>query len=353
MYGYGKSLKENIELFKKYNITDVVAGVSKAEIETASLNDVSYYVCANAFESAHIDNSCICVSGEKVKYSKSICPNKREVMEEMLSKFSSLARIDGIKGIVVDRCRYPSTVNGTAYDFFSCFCSDCINKMNELGFDAERIKTAVYDFYMLIKSGGSFDADKNFPLIKEWFLVKKAIITRWFSMIYKTIKDSNKKTQVGAYLFTPSLSSLVGQNYSEIELYTDFLSPMVYRYYPCGYGPACFDQELLGIYSYFEGRTKKEIEIITECFKFGADFDISQYPDPDTLKSGGLESHFIELEVRKAKNQMKKARLRPIIMLDDVDLPLSVDAAVQGGADMVNFFIFNEKIADEKMRQLL
>ena len=58
------------------------------------------------------------------------------------------------------------------------------------------------------------------------------------------LESVDPKLELGAYLFPPSLSRLVGQDYERLLPYLDLLQPMLYR---LGEGVACLNYELAAL----------------------------------------------------------------------------------------------------------
>ncbi len=354
IYGYGNKI-ENIKELKKYHINRITSHENQEAIRAAKSNNIAYAVCTGAF---HRDKSspvgaCQFPDGKGIESLS--CPNNPETIQKTLHNISIVAADPLIDAITVDACRFPSPANGKSADvFFSCFCDHCMKKMDDLHMDGEGIRHSVAAFFSFVfgtegrtDSKVEFDLDAHLPNIKAWFLFKEKVITAYFAQLEQTIKSVNKNLLFGAYVFTPCLSLLVGQNYEAIAKYTDFLSPMIYRHYKYDFGPACLDKEVLALYSMLNGKSEADKNLISQCFQKAVGFDLNQFPDYETIRSSGLPHAYIESEVQKASMLLKQKKLCPIILLDDEDLPLAVQAANKGGADALEFFLYEDAHMDK------
>jgi len=128
--------------------------------------------------------------------------------------------------------------------FATCFCDNCGSKAAEYGYRFEEMKNsakqmlnAFYDFkgiwevLQAYRSSpvGILDIAARESALLDWLRFRELSVTEFIVEVRNLIRSYNRKAGLGAYVFTPSLAFLVGQNYRELWRYLDFVKPMVYR----------------------------------------------------------------------------------------------------------------------------
>ena len=169
--------------------------------------DFKVYLEFKPFEGGVVEN----VYGKTARLGPLGCPSDERLREENFRRVEEVGY-----EVILDFVRFPSPSNGDF--FYSCFCECCVGKARELGFDLEVIRKSVIEF---VKGG---DVGK----LGDWFEFKREVIRDY-------IESYGFKR---AFVFTPSLSFLVGQSY---DLGLRVYYPMLY---PEDVGPACIGYEL-------------------------------------------------------------------------------------------------------------
>lgn len=295
--------------------------------------------------------------GRKHIWFGSGCPNNPDIRNRTLRQVSEILEKHDVSSILLDGIRFASMGSGIEA-FATCFCKNCRNKAEEYGYRFEEMKQSVekmlnafYDFkqawevlqayrfspvcFMDIVTGGRG--------LLDWLEFRERSVVEFIVEVRNTIKSYGRKTGLGAYVFTPSLAFLVGQNYRELWRYLDFVKPMVYRK---GHGVACLNFELAKIAEDLLRWNPwlAEAELIDMLYRFFG-FQGEEYP----LSVNRLFEDCLPVSVLKAEFQAAKrliagrSELHPIIMLDDPQIEQAVKLAIETGLDGIDFFSFREE----------
>lgn len=301
--------------------------------------------------------------GRKHVWFGSGCPNNPEIRRRTLNRVSEIVEKHDVNSILLDGIRFASMGSGLEA-FATCFCDNCSSKAEEYGYrfgeirrSVKRMLDAFYDFkriwevFQAYRSSpvGFIDIVARESALSDWLMFRERSITEFIVEVRNMVKSYNRKASLGAYLFTPSLAFLVGQNYRELWRHLDLVKPMVYRK---GRGVACLNFELAKI---AEDLLKwnpwlVEGELLETVYRiFG--FQGEEYPlslsrlFEDCLPLSSLRAEFLAAKRLLAG----RSQLHPIIMLDDPQIEEAVKLAVETGLDGLDFFAFRE---EEKNRIL-
>lgn len=352
MHGLATPPGDHVKFLADNGIGTVVAGGAPETVEACAAHGVALYLCSGAygrggFSDAHLS---VDVNGDRQVWFGSTCPNQPAVREANLKGIAAMAATGGIAGIYIDGCRFASPASGLEA-FFTCFCAVCEEKAHEWGYDFARMKTDATALYRMIKGQDSGTRWRqtgvsssmllhflvNHPGILEWLRFREACTTEHLRHMRETIKRVNPDLVFGIYIFTPTLAPLVGQNYAALsDGVIDLFSPMIYRNFPPPDGPACINLELYEIGGWFSGTESVVMQTLA------AFFGTPSRPLP-RLQDKGLPSQTVGEETRRARSLIGDAvPLVPIIHLDDPEIEASIQAARDGGADGVSFFVYQE-----------
>jgi len=295
--------------------------------------------------------------GRKHIWFGSGCPNNPDIRRRTLGQVSEIVEKHDISSIVLDGIRFASMGSGIEA-FATCFCSNCRNKAEEYGYRFEEMKKSVKKmldaFYDFKRAWEVLQAYRSSPAglldlivgeqgLLDWLEFRERCVAEFIVEVRNAIKPYGRKTGLGAYVFTPSLAFLVGQNYLELWRYLDFVKPMVYRR---GRGVACLNFEL--------AKTAEDLlrwnpwlaeeELIGVLYRvFG--FQGEEYPlSINKLFEDCLPLSSLKIEFQAAKRLLAgRSELHPIIMLDDPQIEQAVRLAVETGLDGIDFFSFREE----------
>ncbi|MCD6563519.1 MAG: hypothetical protein J7K23_06335 [Thermoproteales archaeon] len=303
--------------------------------------------------------------GRKHIWFGSGCPNNPEIRKYILDRIREIIANYDVKSIILDGIRFASPGSGLEA-FATCFCEHCRRKAEDMGFSYDRMKKAVkyllhnlYDFRKIKNDLDSYAytplslidfTEKNLGLV-DWIKFREMSIMEFIKEVKNLILSIRPNVRLGAYIFTPSLAVLVGQNYSEIWKYLDFIKPMVYR---IGKGVACLNYELAIIAKDLLRWNSwlSEEEILRILYKFFGFSEYQNYPlSVKAMLEEGLPISCIEKEFIMAKKLVfGKTEIHPIVMLHDSSLGDVVQIAYKTGMDGIDFFTFRKELKDNVIK---
>jgi len=176
-----------------------------------------------------------------------ICPNNDSTVDRIFTVYRSLMDNLDLDGVMLDRIRYPSFVNGFE-TLYTCFCDHCRYRFaSQTGIDLGSLRLQVQEF---IASLSSWRLD-NLPVwqhleafyttsdLEELARFRKSSIQRVVERFSKYARS--RGLRVGLDLFSPSLAGTVGQDYESLSSCCDWIKPMSYCH---AVGPAGLPLEL-------------------------------------------------------------------------------------------------------------
>lgn len=342
MHGLGDNPTENAKTLKQLGFSAVVAS-DMSSLNATQDSGLDFYWCSGAFSHsgsfASDEYLAVDINGKRREWFGSTCPSKKDVRQRNLHDIAEISKISGIKGILIDGARFSSPASANSIDsFYTCFCSDCMNEATAMGFDTIKMKASVkalYDICHYGKSSIGF-SEQHLSGICDWLNFRKKSITKHLKDYVKTIKSVNSNLLAGAYLFSPSLSYLVGQSYLDLSDDIDIFSPMIYRAYKEDSGPACLNFEFEALIKElgFALGNNRALELVRGM----SGLDIPK----NTIE--GLPVSAVENEVKNSFVLSDTASCIPIIQLNDPLLHDSIKTCKNAGADTVNFFVWNDKL---------
>ena len=163
-----------------------------------------------------------------------LCPNREAPLQRVFQAYLRL--LDGVDfdGVMLDRIRYPSAVNGFE-SLFACFCPDCEREyLAGFGAPLAEMQEAAASFLAGLAgvSWGRAGGWRSFELLwkdaglEKLFAFKKHSVTRVVRHFAAAARERGLK--VGLDLYSYSLSPLVAQDYGELSRTADWLKPMSY-----------------------------------------------------------------------------------------------------------------------------
>ncbi|RLE79964.1 MAG: hypothetical protein DRJ52_07405 [Thermoprotei archaeon] len=302
------------------------------------------------------------IYGRKYIWFGSGCPNNLELRQKNLEWIEDTATQVDISGISLDGIRFSSPGSGIEA-FFTCFCETCRRKAEDLGYDFEKMRgdlqrlyesfekpkflkyvsSAVEDPLMLL------DFLTDFRGVVEWLSFRADCIAEHVRDARNLLKSIDPELELGAYIFTPSLSSLVGQDYRMLSLYLDVLQPMIYR---LGKGVACYNHELAVLAEDLSRLTSLPLSnTLSLVYKLAGVSEFNPPLDLNKLKESGLPLEIVSKEALRAQQIALGKRVEPIIMLRDPQVEDATRKVLSAGCSGVNFFIYKEGFED-KIRKI-
>lgn len=359
MHGLASPSPDHVAFLADQGFGAIVAGGDPATVDACVKHGIILYLCSGAYGKGSFpdDFLSVDVNGDRQLWFGSTCPNRPQVRQANLDGIARMAATEGITGVYIDGCRFGSPASGLDA-FFTCFCPVCEDKAGQLGYDFARMKrdaTALYRMIKGVEPGTSWKTVGltpsmllhflvTHPGILDWLRFREACTTEHLRNVRATIKGVNRALVFAIYIFTPCLSPLVGQNYAALSQdVIDLFSPMIYRNFPPPDGPACLNRELYDIAGWFQGDASEVLHVLTRFFGVSAP---SRQEMGETLSTGMVRD-----ETRRARSLIgPHVPLVPIIYLDDPCLEASIQAAFDGGADGVSFFVYQENLREKVER---
>lgn len=158
------------------------------------------------------------------------CPSSRRNIQAVKDVYERYFAGCGFDGVFLDRVRSQSFVTGVS-GVLSCGCAACRQAFLKRGVDTDAVreryeqkKDSFFDM-AAYPMNGQFELED--PLAQAFFEAKEEIITEAVTRLCRFFKE--KGMIVGLDLFAPVVSRFVGQNYTQITKYADFIKPMLYR----------------------------------------------------------------------------------------------------------------------------
>jgi len=368
MHGVDKNdIEGSFRILQELNFDAVVLSFDQEMIDMAQEYGLEPYVFSGTFGASGEFNDDRYLSedvhGNKHLWFGSTCPNKVEVRKYNIQEVKRKASAKGVKGIFLDGARFSSPCSSPDFNsLFTCFCSDCRQKAESLGFDFNRMHRDVKKLYDVINNEGEgreinwadallggFDMVcffQSLPGVLDWLDFRRICTTEHIIAVSQAVRESKEGNLMAVYIFTPSLAGLVGQSYVDIRKHVDIFAPMIYRSYQQGEGPACLNTELAKLAEKFIPALSIDDREAVRMISYLTGFDLSGYERPEDIRRG-LPASCIGIETRKARALLQSNNmLAPIILLDDNKLTSSIKEVREAGADGVNFFLYNKEILE-------
>lgn len=351
MHGLGEDPKEGARLLKKMGFSGVVGAVSTVE-ETLA-NGMESYLCSGAYRGPDFKGEewlAQDIYGNKIVWFYSTCPTRKEVREYNLENIRRMAQTPGIKGVLIDGARFSSPASGIGEDptasFFTCFCDKCMEKARSMGFDPDRMKRSVYTLKKISqgeKEAGLLTIGSLLPGLNEWMNFRRAATTEHLKAFCAAVHRVDPDLEAGIYIFAPSLSTMVGQSYQDLKKDMDLFAPMLYRCYDDRNGASCLNSEaarMLDLTEKIRGMRQDKIrKQISDMIKLPLDPSLSA----EEVFRKGYETSILTSETKRARDMIGSKKLIPIIELDDPKLKEASEMTMKGGAEAVNYFVFNKE----------
>ncbi len=346
--------QHSMERLLDLGFSAVVLGANKEQLAAAKALGLGSYVCTGTFSRSREfqDESFLAVDveGTPREWFGSTCPNREPVRRANLALVEKALTETEAEGIMLDGCRFGSPASGLDA-FFTCFCSTCERKAREKGYDFQRMRKHARQLYRSLVDGhldrtltglepfSLLQSLARLPGIVDWMSFRAECTIEHFSHVSDLARGLGAK--MGAYIFTPCLSPLVGQRYTDLVRLLDIASPMIYRNYPDDPGPACINKEAASIASFLRRGGLKDATAVETVVGFLALAE-EEKSVSDLDREVSLES--VELELKRTHRFLKGGpKLVPILYLGDELVENSIQSASSVGMDGVNFFVYKDE----------
>lgn len=251
------------------------------------------------------------------------CPNRDRPVERTLRAYAGLLDRLDFAGVMLDRIRFPSAVNGFE-SIFGCFCDACGERFPGMhGQPLDEQKKAAASLLARLgrisaretQAWGSFDALWEAAGLGPLFDFKKRSVAR---IVERFSQEAHGRgLQVGLDLYSYSLAPLVAQDYDLLSRFGDWIKPMVY----CrAVGPAGLPLELACLQEAFQTLCPRldgtEIKrLLTGLLGW-------QWPDSaDELLRAGLDDQIISIELERIFASRRSGGARVLAGIEAVRHP--------------------------------
>lgn len=166
------------------------------------------------------------------------CPNNPLAIQRTLKALSDFLEKYAFDGVFLDKFRFPSPASGLDQTF-SCFCPHCYAKAAAQGLDLRAVQQALCVWRKDELMGSANPTNWLEAVTERKDLVKRFLQFR-IDSVFDLVKQVREITnsfgiKLGLDLFTPAFANLVGESYTKLAPYADWIKPMVYQY---AMGPA-------------------------------------------------------------------------------------------------------------------
>ncbi len=243
-------------------------------------------------------------------FNNSGCISNPSVRRRLLEKVRFVATKLEAKKVILDALRFPSPHDGEL--FFSCFCRHCSAAMRELGVDPEELRKKLASLRSSLATYPHVDPSVV-DALSTWVKVRQMLVAE----VLQIVRDEAKRYGMELWMavFPPSLSWLVGQNYSVLRIYAEEIHVMCYH--RCS-GAACLNHELSSLSRIL---SSEGLEHIERALRVLTGLTV---PRPAMLESQGLGKKVIIEEFAYAKRLLGDKAVA-VLQLDDEGLGIGMD----------------------------
>jgi hypothetical protein len=186
------------------------------------------------------------------------CPNRTGAVQRVFSVYSGLLDRLEFGGVMLDRIRYPSAVNGLE-SLFGCYCEDCQEKFREMfGTSLEVQRQTVAAFLSRLARLDRLPAENSGSwrsFADLWAEAGLSGLSRFKERSVARVVERfagaarARGLRVALDLYSPSLAPTVSQDYGLLSRCCDWLKPMIYCH---AVGPAGLPLELAWLQRAFQ-----------------------------------------------------------------------------------------------------
>lgn len=355
-----KNTGETVEKLKNKGFSGVVLSDPRL-VEKIRPSGIEIWLLSSCFRVNDIADEqstmCMDVTGRKQVWLGGGCPNNPILAERNRDEVRKLAGVPGIKGIILDRCRFIPPVAGLN-GFLTCFDEHCENKAKELGYDFNQIRKDVRFIYQLLKSkkqirerrglmwfkgpAGIVEWLMDHPGLLEWLRFRRDCITEHVRSLADIVHHAGLR--VGVYAYTPSLAPLVGQSYVDWSDFVDVFCPILFRKLPYRPGEGCLTWEITAIPDEL-GVIGTSIESIVTSIMLSWTRMTGPVTDRtiSALRANGISPEAAAREVILARSLVGKNRdIFPVLYMEDPLLPETVRLMFSNTANGMNFYSYKD-----------
>jgi hypothetical protein len=248
-----------------------------------------------------------------------VCPNHPAVQEALINRVDDLIQQGLYQGFFLDRVRFPSPTADPVRDL-GCFCMHCQQKAAAAGLDLEQVQSIIVTHThqengrmtmvetLLGAKGDCIDEQLNESL-QPFLEFRRKTISDFVAKVTAMIKDA--KLERGLDCYSPSLTTLVGQDLGSLSERVDWIKLMTYAH---TFAPAGLPYELSRLCDYLVTTTR-----LKPAEALGLISEVLDLPLPttcDALEKDGLSPAALVSEVRRGIKTCKQPVLAGIELVD-------------------------------------
>jgi|GEM_PF-7003714 len=297
-----------------------------------------------------------------------ICPNNKESTESIMEELRLLLSNHDVDGLFIDVFRYPSPCDGLT-SMLTCFCNSCITNAEGMNIDLEKTRRSIKDFIEkihrlsaeeIVSLKERFSRPYTFHCllhnsdISNFLKFRNHSINCFVKNVEQLVKERGRR--LGLDIFSPSLSWLVGQDYSILKNNCSWMKPMIYC---SGLGPACIPTETVSLARELQklNQRLRDEDLIYMISRF-LDLPL-HYKNLSEIEARGLPAELVRLETMRAKEAVEE-RVPIYTGIEAVStdvFPISpervesyVKNALEGGADGIVISWDIKLVPDENLK---
>jgi len=225
-----------------------------------------------------------------------LCPNGPDVVPMWSRMLSALADRYGYATFMIDRIRYPDWAGKEVkpQGIFSCFCSNCVRKMEEQGIHTQQLVEEMNVVSELLRAQQFQQAVymmQSSDRFKQWIAFRQDSVSSFVERLKEQTARLHPNITFWLDLWPPSYAWLLGQDYSRLTKSADKLKH--FPYHKLGGGA-----DVQGFIEYF-AKTPEQQEEAFRAFRsfFHLDYDITYA----SFKEKGYPIQFVTRENDKVR----------------------------------------------------
>ena len=165
-------------------------------------------------------------------------PGLRATRERHLETIREALAVPEVDGFYLDGIRFAAPSSGVEA-FLTRFRDETGDEARRLGYDFDRMRehTRLFGHEILGTLSGwerlaaadsSNEVWDQYPGAADWLAFRADFITEFVAENAGIASEAGK--ELGAYLYSPAFSRLVGQDYTRLREHLSVISPMIYRF---------------------------------------------------------------------------------------------------------------------------
>jgi hypothetical protein len=271
-------------------------------------------------------------------------PGLRAMRDRHLDTIREALAVPEVDGFYLDGIRFAAPSSGIE-TFLTCFRPETGDEARRLGFDFERMRehTRLFGHDVLGTLAGwerlAAPDSRNgvweqYPGAADWLAFRADFITEFVAENARVARNAGK--ELGAYLYSPAFSRLVGQDYARLREHLSVVSPMIYRFDGWESVLATEICSLIGrVPVAGEAEEARLVRAVLEFCGLAGESDA----ESRRQLARGFAPGAVAAETRRAAGLLDAAtRLVPIVKIEDDALAETVAGVEAAGAGGVSFF---------------